>query len=170
MVKELRRRPVQGTPDPYLPGHVQVPVRKPVPGMPKVNYSVPDTSFWRVNTRTKKPTSIVTITPDGVNLGWDECGACARSFMHCDCAGGVSLPRSIEHIFLKSGGTKPALPHAVVFQPPVPPRPARGLKKLKRPVNQPKQLLRRKREDVAAKEAETAMEGELKKFRRLKRA
>lgn len=171
MAKTLRRPPVRGSADPWLPGHVLVPVRKEPAGFPKVNYSVPDGSFWRVDTRTSRPTSILTVTPDGVELGWDSCGVCMAYVPRCECAAGVSLPNSIAHIFISRGGVKPSaperLPLAPVFQAPAPR--SRRKKKLKRPIQEPrpkKTLKRTTLDKVAEEEAAAAVERVLKKLKR----
>ena len=122
MVRSLRRPPVKGTTDPDFPGHVLVPVRAKAKGMPKANYTVPDTTYWLVGKRNFKVTGAITITPDGVKLGWDLCGACACNLNHCECNTGISLPHAIGYIFISRGGQKPLpQPNAVRFQPPVAP-------------------------------------------------
>jgi hypothetical protein len=173
MAKSLRRPPVKGTADPQLPGHVLVPVRKPVAGFPKVNYSVPDTSYWRVNTKTNRPTAILTMTPDGVSLGWDNCGTCGMGIAVCDCSMGISLPNSIGYIFVSRGGIKPLpLPNSVVFKAPLT-QPFKSKRSLKRKGDgntqprTPKRTLKRSKQDEAdAKEAEAIIE---RTYRSLKR-
>lgn len=163
MAKSLRRPPIKGSADPQLPGHVLVPVRKPTAGLPKVNYSVPDTSFWRVDTKTNRPTAILTVTPDGVPLGWDNCGTCGMGLVACECAMGISLPNSIGYIFVSRGGVKPLpLPNSVVFKAPVPTK-KRSLKRKGNDDNtqprKPKRTLKRaKQEEVDAREANAMIE------------
>lgn len=168
MTKTLRRPPVKGSADPDLPGYVLVPVRKDVPGFPKVNYSVPDGSFWRVDKRTNKPTAITTITPDGVSLGWDNCGTCTSSLSTCRCEAGISLPNAIGYIYATRGGVRPVAPVvqptlAPVFRPPVTRKKALKRSESKRP----KKTLRRTSLDkVAEEEADAAIERTLKRLKR----
>jgi hypothetical protein len=162
MVRSLRRPPVRGTEDPDLPGHVLVPVRKPVPGLPKINYSVPDTSFYRVNKRTNKVTAIVTVTPNGISIGWDSCGQCSLSVRLCECHSGVSCPNSVAHIYVMSGGQKPErpMPLAVPFQSPVRPIPPI------QPVKPKRQLRRRAQEAEDAAIAEAEINNAVRKLKR----
>lgn len=169
MVRSLRRPPVQGSADPDVPGHVLVPVKKKPDGFPAINYSVPETSFWRVHTRSNKPVAIVTVTPSGLNLGWDECGNCAHGLLHCTCQLGISLPRSIEYIWVTSGGKKPLpQPNAVRFQQPVPverTQPKRKLKRYEPQLEVKKRPLRRlRREEIATTEAKAAVGRPLRKL------
>lgn len=167
MVRSLRRPPVKGTADPDLPGHILVPVRAKAHGMPKVNYTVPDTSYWRVNKRTQKPVAVVTMTPDGVKLGWDQCGSCAQGLVNCTCQSGISLPHAIGYIFISRGGQKPLpLPHAVRFQQPeAPAAPKHRLQPVKkrRTLNPIKQ---QKADREATKEAEVQVRRALRKLKR----
>lgn len=166
MSKTLRRPPVRGTKDPDMPGHVLVPVRKAPAGFPVVNYSVPDTSYFRVDTRTNRPVAIVTVTPNGVSLGWDACGTCTRGLRLCACKLGISLPYSIEYCYISMGGQKSLpLPNAVRFQEPTP-TPKKTLRRVE-PVTPKRKLLRRASMDrIADKEAEVAVQAALKRLRR----
>jgi len=140
VVKSLRRPPIRGSADPDMPGHVLVPVDKGVPGLPKVNYSVPATSFFRVDQRSNRPVAIVTVTPDGLPVAWDTCGQCGTTIRNCACHGGISCPNSVTHIYVVRGGIKPErVPLAVPFQAPgqlqpvnVPQRPRKMLKRTSR--------------------------------------
>jgi hypothetical protein len=161
MVRSLRRPPVKGTTDPDFPGHVLVPVRAKAKGMPKANYTVPDTTYWLVGKRNFKVTGAITITPDGVKLGWDLCGACACNLNHCECNTGISLPHAIGYIFISRGGQKPLpQPNAVRFQPPVVPAPL--------PSSKPKRSLaafRPKQSDPAERVADAHVKRALRRLK-----
>lgn len=162
MARSLRRSKYQGATDTDVPKHILVPVRSEAPGLPKVNYSVPDSSFFRIDKRTDSVTAIVTVTPGDLKIGWDTCAQCGMSIRNCNCNGGISCPSSITHIFVLSGGVKPIPPQplAVPFRSPAP-------RELKR--STPKRQLRRRRqeaEDTAL--AEQLMERNFKKLKRKK--
>jgi hypothetical protein len=131
------------------PEYDLVPIRSNTRGFPKVNYSVPDSSFWRVERWTNRPVALVTITPDGVELGWDTCGACSVGLLHCACKAGISLPNAIGYIFTTRGGVRPEPPPlAVEFTAPMPRRPlsrkAKPKRALSRKVGEPPAKQKRK--------------------------
>lgn len=132
MARTLRRNKPE-------PAYEPVPVRQKDSKFPKVNYSVPDSSYWRVDNRSGLATAIVTVAPDGLNLGWDSCGVCSSSFYNCLCASGISLPNSVGYIFTTRGGIRPAPPQplSVAFEAPKP-----RMRSLRR-VEAPKRPLRR---------------------------
>jgi hypothetical protein len=152
LTRKLRRKPTAAAP---LPNISKARIRrKPGGRFPHVNYSVPDSSVYEVHGG--KLHAIVTTTPRGLDLAWDNCGSCSMHIRTCKCEGGVSLPNSISYLFTKEGGVLPPRPVVVeqdrpffmpaprkrrnprqwpTFQAPVTPDPAPAPKrKLKRKV------------------------------------
>jgi hypothetical protein len=129
----------------------KVPIRGGLVSFPKVNYSVPNSSYWRVDVSKDKATAIITVTPDGIELGWDTCGICSMGFYGCQCKAGISLPNSIGYLYTTRGGVRPTPPPlAVTFTPP---KPKRSLSRTKPEPVKPKRKLRRlnKVEETPAK-------------------
>lgn len=85
--------------------------RKKIGRFPRVNYSVPDDSQYE--THNGKLHAIITTTPRGLKLAWDNCGACLQHIRVCKCSGGITLPTSIGYLYAKEGG---ALPPKPMFQ------------------------------------------------------
>lgn len=105
------------------PQYDEINVRSVSPGLPKVNYSVPDSTFYRVDRATGRVEAVITVTPDGLSLGWDTCGTCVLGVNACKCSSGVTVGSGIMHIYVSRGGIKPVAPEktnsAPVFVPPV---------------------------------------------------
>lgn len=67
---------------------------------PKIDGSLtPPGTYFRINTKEKTLTSLVTIMPSGLFVAWSNCGRCHEYFTICRCQGGITAPRSVEYIF-----------------------------------------------------------------------
>lgn len=157
MTKMLRRPPLrfEGTPDPYVLGCTLVPVTDRVVGLNKLNYTVPESSYWRMYAG--RPVAIVTVAPGNVYVGWDSCGQCAATVGMCRCPGGVVAPHSVTHIYVSRGGVKPVDPRADEPQQPM---------KLLKFRKEPKKLLRRPVNGQHAEMAEAMLSEVVKSLKR----
>lgn len=63
-----------------------------------LNKALPHTYYRRRNDNTYV---FMTIMPDGLYVGWDSCGQCSRYVTLCQCADGITPPKSVTHIYEK---------------------------------------------------------------------
>lgn len=76
----------------------RVPTDQQQDGWPKVDSRVLPGTFYRYNTSSNRVTSLVTIMPSGLVIGWDSCGRCKQYFRYCSCKAGIYHPRSVGSI------------------------------------------------------------------------
>lgn len=51
-----------------------------------------------------KTVAMVSVTPDGLHIGWDTCGVCCNYFTRCSCTKGLQMPKDIA----RACGLQPA--------------------------------------------------------------
>lgn len=76
---------------PVVPG-------KSVNGYPLVGNDVIENTYYRVEKKTKKVRSMVTIMPDGLHCSWDNCAVCYQYFTLCRCRAGLLHPDSVQWV------------------------------------------------------------------------
>lgn len=112
------------TADPAIKGHLLVPIgsepvkiRSKKTGITydlKVSRTVPPNTYARVGEKSGKFKCLVTVTPDGLVIGWDFCGMCVMGVRACVCRVGPTPPGHIKHLYG---------PYKATPDPPPPPEP-----------------------------------------------
>lgn len=70
---------------------------------PKFNPKrVPPDTYYAVERDLRKPMQLMTVMPDGLAVGWSNCGNCHGWWGLCSCPGGIVCPRSVEYIYNKT--------------------------------------------------------------------
>ena len=61
----------------------------------KINKRILPNTYVVRDPKTKRASQLVTITNEGLHLGWDRCGTCSNPFTSCNCPTGLHHPRGI---------------------------------------------------------------------------
>lgn len=69
-------------------------------GWPRLHKNAPPQTWWRVDPKGKRPTSLVTLLPDGVYTGWDTCHTCHNVAFRCPCKNGILHDRGVEWVWI----------------------------------------------------------------------
>lgn len=75
-------------------------VSKFIEGAPVVDLDkVPPNTYYRI--RNDGQYVFVTIMPDGLYVGWDNCERCHNIVSGCKCDKGIEAPKSVQYIYSK---------------------------------------------------------------------
>lgn len=61
----------------------------------KINKNILPNTYVVRDPKTKRASQMVTITDQGLYLGWDRCGTCSGSFKSCTCSTGLFHTRGV---------------------------------------------------------------------------
>lgn len=103
MAKDTRLSLKQGITDPTVKNRLLIPASRPpkkfsLQGLTRpVHASVEDVTYYRFNPKRQRVECLVSLTPDGWYIAWDNCGICGRYYTKCKCLG-IAPTHGILHL------------------------------------------------------------------------